>query len=111
MVLRKPSDKVVFADDDTEKAFNKLSENSPLKKSLRRAISNLKENAFCGERIRKELIPREYTKKYGIDNLWWYPLLKGWRLVYSVTSVNKVEILAIIIEYFDHKNYERRFGY
>ena len=31
MSLRKPSDKVVFADDKTEKAFNSLGENDILK--------------------------------------------------------------------------------
>ncbi len=46
----------------------------------------------------------------GIDNLFWHNLPKGWRLVYSIAG-NNVEVLAIIIEYFDHKNYERRFKY
>jgi len=40
----------------------------------------------------------------------WYKLPQGWRLVYSVVA-NNVEIIALIIGYFGHKNYERRFGY
>ncbi|MBS3094237.1 hypothetical protein J4474_01090 [Candidatus Pacearchaeota archaeon] len=110
MSFAKPSDEVTFIDEKTENAFDSLSEEDWLKKSIRKAIANLKENAFCGEKIRKELIPKEYIKKYNIDNLFWYPLPNGWRLVYSVLT-NHVEILAVIIEYFDHKNYEKRFNY
>ncbi len=65
----KPSDKVVFVDDKLEDAFISLSENDWLKKAIKRAIDKLKENAFCGERIKKELIPKEYIKKYDINNL------------------------------------------
>lgn len=111
MAFRKPANSVIFADKEIEKAFNSLREEDWLKKVLMKAINDLKENAFCGQRIKKELIPAEYKKKYNIYNLLWYPLPKGWRLVYSIISPNEVEILAVIIEYFDHKNYERRFGY
>ena len=110
-MFSKRADKVIFAEDSTEEAFNSLSENDWLKKALSRAIQDVKENAFCGENIPKKLIPKKYIQKFGIDNLWWYPLPKGWRLVYSVMTPKEVEILAVIIEYFDHKNYGRRFGY
>jgi hypothetical protein len=110
MGLKKPAKGVIFADDKVERAFNSLPENDWLKKAINKAIFDLKENAFCGEQIKKELIPKEYVKKYNINNLLWYPLPNAWRLVYSITG-NAVEILAIIIEYFNHKNYERRFGY
>ncbi len=110
MGLIKPADGVVFADSRLEKEFNSLSENHWLKKSLKRVIEKLKQNVFCGERIKKELIPQEYIQKYGIDNLLWYPLPNGWRLVYSILMDDE-KIIAYIIEYFDHKNYERRFGY
>lgn len=110
-MFAKKADKVVFAEDSTEKAFNSLPKEDWLKKALQRAIKDLKENVFCGERIPKKLIPKVYLQKYRIDNLLWYPLPKGWRLVYSVIAPNNVEILAVIIEYFDHKNYERRFHY
>jgi Txe/YoeB family toxin of Txe-Axe toxin-antitoxin module len=107
----KPADGVVFAKNELEKAFNSLAENSPLKNSIRKAIDDLKENVFCGDQIKKERIPKEYVKDYKINNLWWYPLSDGWRLVYSVVNPNRVEILAVIIDCFDHKNYNRKFGY
>ncbi len=106
----KKADGIIFAEDKIEEAFNSLSENDWLKKSLKKAIEILKYNFFSEEKIKKELIPREYIQKYGIDNLFWYKLPKGWRLIYSVAG-DDVEVLAIIMEYFDHKNYERRFKY
>ena len=111
MGFSKHADGVVFAEDDLERAFNSLAENSPLKNSIRKAILDLKENIFCGDQIKKEHIPKEYIKSYKINNLWWHPLSDGWRMVYSVVNPNRVEILAVIIEYFDHKNYNRKFGY
>jgi len=106
----KSADGVVFAETEIEEAFNSLEDKDWLKKAIKRAIENLKINVFAGKRIRKDLIPKEYVRKYNIDNLFWYHLPKGWRLVYSIVA-DEVEILAIIIEYFDHKNYERTFGY
>ena len=107
----KPADGVIFADDKLESAFNSLEENDWLKKAIQKAIKDLTENIFCGDRIKKELIPKEYLQKYGIDNLWWYPLPNAWRLVYSVFTPSNVEILAVIIDYSNHKDYERKFGY
>ncbi|MBS3074339.1 hypothetical protein J4447_02670 [Candidatus Pacearchaeota archaeon] len=109
MFVKKP-DKVIFINDFLEESFNKLQDNNWLKKSLRKAIEDFKENAFCGERIHKYLIPKIYIKDYGIDNLWWYPLANAWRLVYSITTKDQ-SMLLMIVEYFNHKDYERRFGY
>ncbi len=73
-------------------------------------FADLRENAFCGVRIRKKLIPKVYVEKYGIDNLWKYDLPGGWRLVYSVAN-GQICILSIILEWMSHKDYERRFNY
>ncbi|MBU0760433.1 MAG: hypothetical protein KJ600_04725 [Nanoarchaeota archaeon] len=110
-MFRKPADGVVFADDKIEGAFNSLREDDWLKRAIQRAIDDLKINVFCGERIPKKQIPKEYIQKHGIDNLWRYSLPNAWRLIYSVIAPSNVEILAVILEYFNHKNYERRFRY
>ena len=106
----KPANAIIFAEEKVEDAFNSLSADAPLKKSILKAISDLNQNAFCGEKIKKQLIPKEYIKKYNLKNLYWHKLSKDWRLVYSIFA-DQVEILALIIEYFDHKNYKRRFNY
>ncbi|RLE44628.1 hypothetical protein DRJ22_05715 [Candidatus Woesearchaeota archaeon] len=106
----KPS-KVVFVNKKLEASFHSLKDNDPIKKFLIRAIKDLRENAFCGIQIPKRLIPREYLRKYNITNLWKFDLPKGWRLLYTITADNEVEIISAILEWFDHKNYERRFNY
>ncbi|MCX6665137.1 MAG: hypothetical protein NT038_03615 [Euryarchaeota archaeon] len=73
-------------------------------------FDDIKEKYTCGIFIPKRLIPVEYVKKYGIDNLWKYDLPSGWRLLYSVKA-DDVVILTIILEWLPHKKYERRFHY
>ena len=106
----KPS-KVVFIDKKLEASFNSLKENDPIKKSIIRAIHDLRQNAFSGIQVPKRLIPKVYIQKYGINNLWKYDLPKGWRLLYTVTADNEVELISAILEWFDHKNYEKRLKY
>ena len=94
-----------------QKAYFKVKgENPILYKFLDRATDDLKADPRCGIVIPKRLIPKEYKQKYGINNLWKYNLPNAWRLVYSITG-NEVEIIAILLEWFDHKDYERRFKY
>ncbi|MDP2906781.1 MAG: hypothetical protein Q8O03_02475 [Nanoarchaeota archaeon] len=106
----KPS-KVVFINDELEESYNSLKEGDFVKKAITRAIRDLKQNAFSGIQIPKRLIPKEYIRKYGINNLWKYDLPKGWRLLYTVTADNEVELISAILEWFDHKEYEKRFKY
>ena len=61
-IIRKSE--VVFANDRIEKEFNKLNENDEIKKYIKRAIEDIKQNAFCGIPIPKRLIPREYVQKF-----------------------------------------------
>ena len=106
----KPS-KVVFISDELETDFNELKEEDPIKKGITRAIKDLKENAFCGVQVPKRLFPKEYVQKYGINNLWKYDLPNGWRLLYTVTAENEVELISAILEWFNHKDYEKRMKY
>ena len=103
--------RVVFVSDKLEKLFKSLPEEEDLKKYMLRAIEDIKENAFCGIRIPKRLFPIDYIKRYNVTNLWKYDLPDGWRLIYTVISPDKVEIVSVILEWFNHKNYERRFNY
>jgi len=61
--------------------------------------------------MKNNLIPKEYIQKYGIGNLWWHPLANAWRLVYSLSGEENIKVLAIIIGYYSHKDYERKFKY
>ena len=101
---------VVFVSEKLEKEFEKIEE-SDLKKYLHRAIEDLKKNPFCGIKLKKDVFPSEYVKKYCITNLWKYNLPNGWRLIYSLIDESQVELLSVILEWFNHKDYERRFNY
>lgn len=103
--------KVVFISEELEDDFNSLKIDDPIRKAMVRAIVDLKQNAFSGIQIPKRLFPKEYVQKYGITNLWKYDLPRGWRLLYTVTSDNEVELISAILEWFDHKDYEKRFKY
>jgi hypothetical protein len=85
-------------------------EDTQLFKFIQRAICDLKKDPTCGVKIPKDLWPKEYVKEYQITNLWKYDLPNGWRLVYTIET-NEVLIVAIILEWFDHTNYERKFKY
>ena len=85
-------------------------EDKQLYNFINRAIDDLKINSACGIKVPKNLWPKEYIKKYKITNLWKYDLPNGWRLIYTIET-DEVKIMSIILEWFDHKGYERRFNY
>ena len=103
--------KIQFANEKVKKAFDKLKKgDKKLFELIFRAFEDIEENVFCGVQIPKRLIPKEYIKKYGVRNLWKYNLPGAWRLVYSIEGKD-LRILSIILEWMDHKTYERRFKY
>lgn len=106
----KPS-KIKFISEKLEENFKTLDESDPIKKAIKRAIIDLQRDAFFGIQIPKRLFPEEYVIKYKINNLWKYDLPNGWRLLYTITSENQVEIVSAILEWFNHKEYERKFHY
>ena len=103
-----------FADEKIKEAFYKLelgdNQERELFKLINQALDNIEKNAFCGIQIPKRLIPKEYSDKYGIRNLWKYDLPKGWRLIYSISN-DEIVVVSLILEWFDHKEYERKFKY
>ena len=103
--------KVKFIDDELEDSYNLLDEDDFLKKAIKRVVQELKLNAFWGIQIPKKLNPKVYIRKYEINNLWKCNLPKGWRLFYTVTADNEVELITAILEWLNHKDYERRFRY
>lgn len=106
---------VRFANEEIKNAYvelkNERFQEKQLQEWLERAFEDLEKNAFCGIQIPKRLIPQEYGKKFGkIENLWKYNLPNAWRLLYTIKR-DEIVVLSIILEWFDHKEYERRFKY
>lgn len=110
--MEKIKSKIFFGDIRLQKEFEKLKNlNSDLYKQIQKAFENLEENPFCGIQIPKKLIPKEYINKFGpLSNLWKYNLPDAWRLIYTIKN-DKIDILSVILEWLDHKEYERRFNY
>ena len=106
--------RVSFADAKLQRAFENLKsgkfEDKWLASEISSAIGKLGADPFCGVSVGKRLWPYEYVKSYGIDNLRKYNMRKGWRLIYTIAG-NQVEIVSIMLEWLDHKSYEKRFGY
>ena len=105
---------VSFAEKKLEKEFALLGaggfEDKKLYSFIDRAIKDLKEDPCCGIKIPKQVWPRNYVQKYGITNLWKYDLPNGWRMIYTIV-IEEIRILSVVLEWFDHKEYSRRFGY
>ena len=103
-----------FADEKIRQSYLALASASTEEQEtytlLKAAFDSIAQDAFGGIQIPKRLIPKEYIKKYDIDNLWKYNLPDAWRLLYSVGK-DGVVVLSIIIEWVDHKGYEKRFHY
>lgn len=104
-----------FSDPKLKKALEELKKGNADKRKLykfiNRALDDLEENAFCGIQIPKKQIPKEYIKKYKIDNCWKYNLPNAWRLIYSVVDAGEIKVISLILEWQDHKNYEKTFKY
>ena len=104
----------VFGDKKTENDFAGLAvgktHEKTLHKAITRAIADLKQDPSAGIKIPKHLWPNRYVREHNITNLWKHNLPHGWRLTYTIKEDETMR-LCVIIEWFDHKEYERRFGY
>ncbi len=106
--------KVFFISEKTKREYEDLKNGNDsdrqLYKYLTRAINDLSVNPFIGVRFQKNIIIPVKYKKIGVERILKYDLPKGWRMIYSIVNED-IEIYAVIIEWFDHKNYENRFNY
>jgi Txe/YoeB family toxin of Txe-Axe toxin-antitoxin module len=105
---------VSFISEKIKKDFELLKsgkfEEKQLLSFIEKAIADLKKDPSCGTKIPRKIWPEKYVKEYKVTNLWKYDLPNAWRLVYTIET-NELMIVSFILEWFDHKNYERRFGY
>ena len=106
--------RVAFADASILRAFRQLRagrfEERRLADRIAGAIGELKRNPFAGMAVPRRLWPAKYVRKFSVDNLRKYDLPDGWRLIYTIHG-DEIEIVSVILEWFSHKDYEKRFGY
>ena len=109
---------------DAEKAFNDLnkivgeqrsqgitsSKDITLLNAINRLFDIIVNNPFYGENAKKNLIPKEYRKKYDADNLFIADLPDYWRMIYTLES-DEIEILAFVLDIISHEQYNKKFGF
>lgn len=92
------------------KFFGTLAKKDKFYKEIDDILELVKDNPQIGNRIQYERIPKCYIAAYGIPNLFRVEISGGWRLVYSFTGKPDQRTIYVL-EIFDHKDYEKRFGY
>ena len=93
-----------------QKASGKMSSDEiTLWNGIQRIFDLIVYNPFYGENAKKKELPDYYIKKYGVQNLYIADLPLFWRMIYVVKG-NKVEIVCIILDIFDHDDYNKIFG-
>jgi len=110
--------KIIFSEEAKEeyeklkKAVERTREgtNKKLLNSIEKTFDLLAIDPCVGVRIRKNKIPYRYIKKYGVNNLRKINLIGYWRIIYTLRG-NKVEIISMVLNIFDHKKYDKLFGY
>ncbi len=104
---------------EAEEAYNELVKLAPTNKeeqsilnSIKKKVELIKLNTHYGKPINKNKIPEEYKQKYGVHNLFWVELSNRWRLIYTLTNdEQQIKIIAFVLDIFDHKKYDHKFGY
>ncbi|MFH1181748.1 MAG: type II toxin-antitoxin system RelE/ParE family toxin [Candidatus Woesearchaeota archaeon] len=81
-----------------------------LLKAIEREKDNLLLDMHRGVQIHKDQIPEESIDRYGVTNLWKINLPDYWRMLYTIVG-NEFEIISILLEFMDHKAYDKKFGY
>ena len=83
-----------------------------LLKAVNYKVDLIKHNSHYGDPIAKDLIPQEYKENYGITNLFRVELPDYWRMLYTLTDGESVvEIIAFVLDIFNHDTYNKKFGY
>lgn len=70
----------------------------------------MKDNPEYGFHIPKDRIPKEYIRDYDVNNLWKVNLSGAWRMVYTIRG-SEVEIISLILDIMNHKDYNKKFEY
>lgn len=109
--------KIVFSKEaeDMLKYFKSQAEVSKEEKTLLKSIEQkleiLKYNEEYGDPIKKKLIPLYYQTRYNTTNLFRIKLAFFWRMLYTLTKKGEVEIIAFVLDIFDHDKYDKGFKY
>ena len=83
--------------------YKSLGKTDPLKNQLDEAMDLLKKDPTMGNRIKTNLWPKKYMRKYDINNLYRYRAGSNWRVIYTVLG-KPDGLICVILDALDHKN-------
>jgi hypothetical protein len=86
------------------------SDHQTLLNSIKQKIEILKANPEYGTHIQKDRIPKEYIRDYDVNNLWKVDLSGAWRMIYTIRG-SEIEIISLILDIMNHRDYEKKFRY
>lgn len=86
------------------------SDHQTLLNSIKQKIELLRDNPEYGVHIPKNKIPKEYVRDYDANNLWKVNLSGAWRMIYTIRG-SEIEIISLILDIINHKDYEKKFKY
>lgn len=78
--------------------------------SIDNTIKNLKADPNHGNLIPRRYLSNKIIQKYGTDKIFRVELVGYWRLLYTLIG-DEAKIIAFILEFMDHKRYDKIFGY
>ncbi len=84
--------------------------NMQLLKAIDRTKDNLKIDPQFGTHIPRKNVGKGATKRYGTDRLWKIDLVGYWRMIYTIIG-RDVKVVAFVLEFMNHNNYNKIFGY
>jgi len=79
--------------------------------SINEKIELLKQNPKIGEPLQRKFIPEKYIQKHGTKNLFKIRLANYWRLLYTISNNNEINIFVFIVDLVDHEEYNDVFGF
>lgn len=117
--MNKPTD--VMTIDNAEIEFKRLSEivegqikngkssseEMKLLNSIKQKFGFIKSDMFYGDGIHKNLIP----KSYHVQNLRRVELSCFWRMLYTIKTDDRGNIVCYVIDILSHNEYDKVFGY
>jgi hypothetical protein len=108
----------IILSQEAGEVYKKLNAEAEINKQSRmllNAVNNkielIKSNVHYGDPLSKDLIPEEYKQKYFARNLFRVELPAFWRMLYTLTNNEEVEIVAFVLDIISHPDYNKKFGY
>lgn len=106
----------VILSPEAKEVYRHLNERAPHSKFERmmlKAIDQkselIKANKHYGTVLEDYRIPKEYRTRYEVGNVFKVDLPGFWRMLYTLTKEESVEVIAFVLDIMDHRQYDRKF--